>query len=1523
MARLKRLLLLLILTVPIQVWADGFVPRNAVPVPDSISTIWVLGDLEPVARALTWCAMLFNSNTGSFAVGVMQVSLIFAAMMATINVAYTGQLMAYRNFFGIIIFAVTLGPSMSVRVANSYDSGLDNAGAVRFKQVDNVPLAIGLLMGTFSSLSNKTTQKINTVTQSVPDTALSSIGAEDMGTLAGGVSLYGSRGMHSPLRVLVELRKAFANGGDPLLAANMGRAGNDCHQWQTRWNETRENGFLGLLTDPKQAGETSIWVPGSDGNRILTRMNCADAGKIIAAQSMAQVTPKSGKNTSAAANSIAMTQATNVNQPNAAGKTSAEQVQGELSQLPAAISSAAGRGTSLSGDNPHNALEFAYKRASEQGGRFNPNEMAQFYSSAIQVDAASIQSSLMMNRLAERCIGMQDNSCNKTEQIMGEAVSSSAVDAAGEATGWANTYEKFFNFMLAFFIMFTVLMVPVVMVKGVKSFMILGAYIGMAAWLFMIPPVQAGVGHFMQSSLTDKLYAIAIETAAGGHVQRLLSPEFSTRVFDEINKTILTGSTIMSSVSALALFLVLGSAYVFNGIATRAAMIGTGAIDENVESPRLDQSKVISADKMIDQSSLGGPLADASRLMSNTQAGSGHSINLSSSQAMTEAAKASVSRQLSMVDTHSKTLTWAHVDSSGTATSDGYTLNRGTDGSLSLHYNQKGDRVLKDGEQYAIGLTGKAGVRGSAGLEAFGSGGSIYGDASIDASKRGTADNSVSYTDGEGREQRMTESTSLADIKSINTSFGSIDSKSLNEAYSQTVSDLSSDMHSLESAANTTVSGGAEARIDAKHFTGVGLMADRDNATAQLAMAAAAAEKYDHGTADAIRAAYDRGGNVGADTFNALYAAKSSGNIAEQMAATAALKAVYEYNQSPTSQTYAEMLEAQMDVLEHTQRLNKDTRSAMDAPVSAAGAEKVGRYGSSIDTGSLNGIEGRIEQGRAASDDLGRNIRDHEKIMRYNMAARQKDMQEILEINRQMRERAPSAKLADNLAAGKQEMLDELKKGNYEVLLEGAPGAVVGPSGYLGTQAASTLLGSQAGTNYESGVKFARDPEVQALLERKLALEERVKNYDPENTSKTYDGMPVSQILGFTPSEHHGGRRVSLGDGNELRQDDAQSSVSGSSGTVGSTHAGMSKAADMVKRITGERYSNHPDKLIHTADLIAQRKGTGHCANGTALILGQADLIDDRKHGNAQDMGRQLQQHYGWKVVAEGTATDRQGTIAGYTPRDGQVALIAPHGIGIKDGKGGDEHGHIATWVQGVNGGKGAWVSDFYQGDRMLPNDKYVTANAKITILESPKMQAHFETAASSFSAASPAAGTIAGSGFAAEIKSLMDKAEGRYDSVNFGKKLGGGSGTRELSKMTVNEIMAAQKRDEFDAVGRFQMVPETVEAGVKALGLKGNERFTPQLQERFFNEYLIQKAGGGHALGYIQGKHNDLNKAMVAMAKEWAGFPVPHAMKGYVTDVKAGESYYQGYHGNKSRLSVNEVRSALVASRESHRNRK
>ena len=172
------------------------------------------------------------------------------------------------------------------------------------------------------------------------------------------------------------------------------------------------------------------------------------------------------------------------------------------------------------------------------------------------------------------------------------------------------------------------------------------------------------------------------------------------------------------------------------------------------------------------------------------------------------------------------------------------------------------------------------------------------------------------------------------------------------------------------------------------------------------------------------------------------------------------------------------------------------------------------------------------------------------------------------------------------------------------------------------------------------------------------------------------------------------------------------------------THPGMLKANDMIQRITGGRVNLDPKHLLHTPD--HQGKGVGLCANGSSIILREAGLIEDRKHGSAPDMARQLQNHYGWEVVTTGKVVDRLGTIPGYTPRDGQVAFIAPHGIGVKDGRGGDEFGHICVWVQAANDGKGAWVSDYYQGDRMVSSDKYVQAGSTITILESPQMKEHF-----------------------------------------------------------------------------------------------------------------------------------------------------------------------------------------------------
>lgn len=170
---------------------------------------------------------------------------------------------------------------------------------------------------------------------------------------------------------------------------------------------------------------------------------------------------------------------------------------------------------------------------------------------------------------------------------------------------------------------------------------------------------------------------------------------------------------------------------------------------------------------------------------------------------------------------------------------------------------------------------------------------------------------------------------------------------------------------------------------------------------------------------------------------------------------------------------------------------------------------------------------------------------------------------------------------------------------------------------------------------------------------------------------------------------------------------------------------------------------------------------------------------------------------------------------------------------------------------------------------------------------------------------------------FTAPLEKLLLKGEGNYNSVNLGKKHDNKSGVRDLSNMTVNEIMAAQKKREFNAVGKYQMIKGTFAEGVKKLGLKGSEKFTPELQDLFFKEFLLKKAGGRQDLHkYISGYSNDAIAAQIASSKEWASIGVPVSMQGHNRWVKKGESYYAGDRVNKAHISPDEWRKALDEAR-------
>jgi muramidase (phage lysozyme)/prefoldin subunit 5 len=163
------------------------------------------------------------------------------------------------------------------------------------------------------------------------------------------------------------------------------------------------------------------------------------------------------------------------------------------------------------------------------------------------------------------------------------------------------------------------------------------------------------------------------------------------------------------------------------------------------------------------------------------------------------------------------------------------------------------------------------------------------------------------------------------------------------------------------------------------------------------------------------------------------------------------------------------------------------------------------------------------------------------------------------------------------------------------------------------------------------------------------------------------------------------------------------------------------------------------------------------------------------------------------------------------------------------------------------------------------------------------------------------AAITIANSAFGA----LIAKGEGDYNSVNLGKAGGYKSGTRDLGNMTVAEVIAAQKAHQFNAVGRYQLIGNTLSDAVKTLGLSGSEKFDKTTQDRIFEEYLVKNKY--RAIGdYLSGKSNNLNAAIHAAAQAWAS----------VADPSTGKSLYEGIGNNHASISVAQMAMAMQNTR-------
>ena len=175
-------------------------------------------------------------------------------------------------------------------------------------------------------------------------------------------------------------------------------------------------------------------------------------------------------------------------------------------------------------------------------------------------------------------------------------------------------------------------------------------------------------------------------------------------------------------------------------------------------------------------------------------------------------------------------------------------------------------------------------------------------------------------------------------------------------------------------------------------------------------------------------------------------------------------------------------------------------------------------------------------------------------------------------------------------------------------------------------------------------------------------------------------------------------------------------------------------------------------------------------------------------------------------------------------------------------------------------------------------------------------------------------AGSVTGAIVNSAFVQIMKKAEGDYGVVNTGKRHGYKAARVNLEGMTVAQVMAAQARGDFNAAGRYQIIGSTLRDAVKTLGLSGNEMFDKTMQDRIFVEYLLKHKRKA-VWNYINGKSDDLQGAMIAMAQEWASF----------ADPRTGKSYYHGDGVNKASVGaaqsaalLQQLRAQVAASRQS-----
>ena len=165
------------------------------------------------------------------------------------------------------------------------------------------------------------------------------------------------------------------------------------------------------------------------------------------------------------------------------------------------------------------------------------------------------------------------------------------------------------------------------------------------------------------------------------------------------------------------------------------------------------------------------------------------------------------------------------------------------------------------------------------------------------------------------------------------------------------------------------------------------------------------------------------------------------------------------------------------------------------------------------------------------------------------------------------------------------------------------------------------------------------------------------------------------------------------------------------------------------------------------------------------------------------------------------------------------------------------------------------------------------------------------------------------------DLFDIIASGEGDYNSVNRGRagdSPGGASRYfgKDLTQMTVGEVMDLQRSGQLFAAGKYQIIPQTMKGFVSSSGISMTDLFDSRTQEKF-KKYVtdVKRPAVGQ---YLRGESENKLEAAQELAREFASIGLAYPEAGR----QRGESRYSGTGGNKASISPESIESALEKSR-------